>query len=104
MATRRNRSIVDTTLDNPILNKPVADWGDLDSMEAPEPGELPEGQGARTWPDRPVLSAPAPKAPEGQVSIKGPVEIIERFKALCKDDRRVYYDMLEILMNHYERR
>lgn len=98
------KPIVDTPTDNPILNKPVADWGDLKAIETPEPAELPEGQGSRAWPDRPVVSAPAPKPPEAQISIKGPVEIIERFKALCKEDRRVYYDMLEILMNEREGR
>ena len=51
-----------------------------------------------------VSSFPSRDAPrEGQVSIKSPDNrIIERFKAMCKADRRKYYDMLEILMDAYE--
>ncbi|WP_108676665.1 hypothetical protein [Acuticoccus yangtzensis] len=41
-------------------------------------------------------------APDGQLNLKGPRPILERFKALCKEDRRPYYDMLEILMDTYE--
>ena len=39
---------------------------------------------------------------DGQLNLKGPRTILERFKAMCKADRRAYYDMLEILMNAYE--
>ena len=39
---------------------------------------------------------------DGQISIKGPMKTIQRFKAMCKDDRRTYADMLDILMNHFE--
>lgn len=39
-----------------------------------------------------------------QVNIRAPVDVIERFKLLCKSDRRKYADMLEILMNHFEGR
>lgn len=41
---------------------------------------------------------------DGQISIKGPMATIQRFKALCKDDRRTYADMLDILMNHFDGR
>lgn len=39
---------------------------------------------------------------DGQISIKGPMTTIQRFKAMCRDDRRTYADMLDILMNHFE--
>jgi hypothetical protein len=41
-------------------------------------------------------------APDGQLNLKGPKPILARFKAMCKADRRAYYDMLEILMDHFE--
>lgn len=70
-----------------------------------EPARMPE--------ERPQVSAPI-EAPDtyrwpsrepiadGQISIKGPLNTIERFKALCKDDRRTYADMLNILMDSFE--
>lgn len=39
---------------------------------------------------------------DGQMNLKGPRHVLDRFRAMCKDDRRAYYDMLEILMNSYE--
>lgn len=39
---------------------------------------------------------------DAQLNLKGPQHILERFKALCKADRRPYYDMLEILMDTYQ--
>ena len=41
-------------------------------------------------------------AADAQLNLKGPKPVLERFKAMCKADRRAYYDMLEILMNAYE--
>ena len=40
---------------------------------------------------------------DGQLNLKGPQHVLDRFKAMCKSDRRSYYDMLEILMDQYER-
>ncbi|WMS45301.1 hypothetical protein RDV64_23320 (plasmid) [Acuticoccus sp. MNP-M23] len=48
------------------------------------------------WPSREPVR-------DGQISIKAPTDVITRFRRLCKDDRRTYADMLEILMNAYER-
>jgi|GEM_PF-1118915 len=42
-------------------------------------------------------------AQDGQLNLKGPKHVLERFKAMCKADRRAYYDMLEILMDRFER-
>lgn len=41
---------------------------------------------------------------DGQISIKAPLDVIERFRILCRDDRRTYADMLGILMDGYEAR
>lgn len=47
------------------------------------------------WPSREPIR-------DGQMSIKAPLDIIDRFKRICKDDRRTYADMLGILMDLYE--
>ncbi len=39
---------------------------------------------------------------DGQLNLKGPQHVLDRFKAMCKADRRAYYDMLEILMDRFE--
>ncbi|MEP3331401.1 hypothetical protein [Sedimentitalea sp.] len=49
------------------------------------------------WPSREPIR-------DGQISIKAPLDVIERFRNLCKDDRRTYADMLSILMTEYERK
>lgn len=41
-------------------------------------------------------------ASDGQLNLKGPRDVLDRFRKLCKDDRRAYYDMLTILMDSYE--
>ena len=41
-------------------------------------------------------------SPDGQLNLKGPRDVLERFKAMCKSDRRSYYAMLEILMDQFE--
>ena len=49
------------------------------------------------WPSREPVR-------DGQISIKAPIDVISRFRILCKDDRRTYADMLSILMDAYENR
>lgn len=39
---------------------------------------------------------------DGQLNLKGPQHVLDRFKAMCKADRRAYYDMLDILMTKYD--
>lgn len=39
---------------------------------------------------------------EGQLNMKGSKAILDRFKTMCKDDRRSYVAMLEILMDKFE--
>lgn len=47
------------------------------------------------WPSREPVK-------DGQISIKAPLDVIDRFKRICKEDRRTYADMLAILMDGYE--
>lgn len=64
---------------------------------APRPGP-----GARRSIDA-VSQFPSREAsPDAQLNLKGPKHVLDRFRALCKADRRAYYDMLEILMDAYE--
>ena len=57
---------------------------------------------ARQAVDR-ASSFPSREAPdEGQLNMRGPNAVLDRFKALCKADRRKYADMLEILMDLYD--
>jgi hypothetical protein len=48
----------------------------------------------RRWPSR---EAPV----EGQFTIRAKLEDIDRFKAICKEDRRTYGAMLGILLDMY---
>ena len=61
----------------------------------PEPAADRAGDTVTRWPSRePVM--------DGQISIKAPLDVLDRFKRICKDDRRTYADMLGILMDRYE--
>ena len=57
---------------------------------------IPSDSQVERWPSR-------EPSVDGQISIKGPITTIQRFKAICKDDRRTYADMLDILMTHFEK-
>ncbi|WP_170378668.1 hypothetical protein [Ruegeria atlantica] len=87
------------------------DFGALKGPVKPKPVE-PEGQGAvvEQWPSRSPASAPVapverqskPKVSlEAQVSIRGPHEIIERFKGSCQVGRArlSYYDKIAGLLD-----
>lgn len=75
----------------------------LKQFDSPQPSNvntnstLPERAGGSIdrWPSREPIR-------DGQMSIKAPLDIIDRFKRICKDDRRTYADMLGILMDIYE--
>jgi hypothetical protein len=57
-----------------------------------------------TPPEAPTKPWPSREAPqEGHFTIRAPLETIERFRRICKEDRRKYADMLHILMDLYER-
>lgn len=83
---------------------------DLDRLKqfeaAPEPRREPEPE---PEPKRAVAATPErwpSREPvrDGQISIKAPLDVIARFRTLCRDDRRTYADMLSILMDGYEGR
>lgn len=108
------------TQDREALSMPAFDEMDdfAPRNAAPaKPPPAPEGQEGRA----PIRPAPIPPASEtrravdavshfpsreassdGQLNLKGPREVLDRFRKLCKDDRRAYYDMLTILMDSYE--
>ena len=78
---------------------------DLERLRRFEPVERAQGASAvpestedpprERWPSREALR-------DGQISIKAPLETLVRFRRLCRDDRRTYADMLEILMEAFE--
>lgn len=64
--------------------------------QSPDPAQAGRaGAGSERWPSREPIR-------DGQISIKAPLDILDRFKRICKDDRRTYADMLDILMDRYE--
>jgi len=79
---------------------------DLDRLKQFEPRKL----AAETAPSyvRPAAPSEHDRWPsrepvqDGQISIKGPLSTIRRFQKLCKEDRRTYADMMEILMDNFE--
>ncbi len=102
------------TADREALSMPSFD--EMDDF-APRAGA---GQGARVA--APVAPEPAPRpaaetrraidavshfpsreaSPDAQLNLKGPRSVLDRFRKMCRDDRRAYYDMLEILMDRFE--
>jgi hypothetical protein len=68
----------------------------LPSTQNIEPSPIERAGGlAERWPSREPVR-------DGQISIKAPINVLDRFKRICKDDRRTYADMLGILMDRYE--
>lgn len=53
------------------------------------------------WPSREARTD-AKKEASVQLHIHGPQSVAARFNAMCKDDRRSRWAMLEILMDSYE--
>lgn len=88
--------------DREALSIPSFD-DDLDDF-APRSSTPKPSAGARKAVDE-VSQFPSREAPaDAQLNLKGPRPVLDRFRALCKADRRSYYDMLEQLMDHYEGR
>ncbi|WP_226783102.1 hypothetical protein [Oceaniglobus trochenteri] len=81
---------------------------DIDRLKQFETPARRDATPPATAPDPEPVRAPAERWPsrepqrDGQISIKAPLEVIERFKRICKDDRRTYADMLRILMDNHE--
>lgn len=63
-------------------------------------GGLGRGDLARS-PETPQGTVPPGK--QIQINIRGDRALLERFKALCRAERRTYADMLAILIREYER-
>ena len=61
--------------------------GPAEALAEPQP---------KPWPSREPMV-------DGQISVKAPTQTIDRFKKLCKDDRRTYADMLRILMDVFQK-
>lgn len=88
---------------------PVPDDGPDDGMDDFAPrGGAGQGGAAPAQARRAVDAAshfPSREAPaDAQLNLKGPREVLDRFRAMCKADRRSYYDMLRILMDAWEDR
>ena len=80
-------------------NNDIADFSELSNIKTPS---VREGQEARvgSWPER---SVPMAKTEVVQISVRAPVETIDRLKRLCSDERYSYGDMLKRLLDAYER-
>lgn len=77
---------------------------------APKPRSKPtletEPQNQTTKKAQPKSVQPWPSREpslDGQFTVRAPLDVIERFKKMCKDDRRTYADMLGILMDNFEK-
>ncbi|MFZ5965209.1 hypothetical protein ACOXXX_19875 [Thalassococcus sp. BH17M4-6] len=78
------------------------DLDDFAPRSAPTPGQG-RGADARRTVDA-VSQFPSREASQdAQLNLKGPKHVLDRFRAMCKADRRTYYDMLEILMDEFDR-
>jgi len=87
-------------LDPPETEKSKADVLDDFAPRRGRAGGLTESRKAIDT----VSAFPSREAsPDAQMNLKGPKHVLDRFKAMCKADRRAYYDMLEILMDEFEK-
>ncbi len=83
--------------DRTALNMDFDDLSDFEPKAASKPQEA-----VKRSVDS-VSGFPSREASEdGQLNMKGRMAVLDRFKAMCKDDRRSYVDMLEILMDRFE--
>ena len=73
-------------------------------MTGPAPGPEHKAYPAAPAPPEPVRWPSRDPVRDGQISIKAPLDVIERFRTLCRDDRRTYADMLTILMDAFHPR
>lgn len=71
---------------------------------APAPQPVPRAADTRRAIDAVSQFPSREAASDGQLNLKGPRTVLDRFRKLCRDDRRAYYDMLEILMDSFEQR
>lgn len=72
------------------------------SSDAEADREPEKGQGrARPAPVPDRKAWPSREVKDGQIGVRGPVDLLDEFKDLCKMERRSYYDMLRVLMENY---
>ena len=69
----------------PAMREAIDQATEYQSREAPDPIA--------------VTQAISVQPVEGQLNIRAPLEIIDRFRRLCGEDRRTYAEMLRILMD-----
>ena len=81
--------------DRKPLNMDLSDFDDF----APKPRSPTKAEIKRAI-DKRFPSREA--STEGQLNMRGDIAVLERFKQMCKDDRRTYVAMLEILMDKFE--
>ena len=78
----------------------LAQFEPREPRKSPEVAQEPRQPAAEPqtnpWPSREPMV-------DGQISVKAPTRTIDRFKKMCKDDRRTYADMLRILMDDFEK-
>ncbi|OWV39212.1 hypothetical protein [Mameliella alba] len=101
----------------PEFDDDLDDFAPRKAAPKPTPKKSGAGQGGKARkPAAPTASSRAARrtvdavshfpsreaASDGQLNLKGPQHVLDRFKAMCKADRRAYYDMLEILMDSFE--
>ncbi len=80
-------------------NKPVFDLKSIKPVEAPISISRPqEPSPVHSWPDR-----SAPKPPMIQISVRATPETVQRLKDVCHEERYSYGEMLERLLNSYDR-
>jgi hypothetical protein len=86
------------------INIPSFDDGmdDFEPRGAGQGAQVPPAEQTKRSVDA-VSQFPSREAPaDAQLNLKGPRDILDRFRKMCKDDRRTYYDMLEILMDRFD--
>ncbi len=104
---RRGFSI-ETPKDAPLVSDRVAK-AEADNLEDFKPRSAKKNPASKPskkrqedgWPSREAKSD-AQKEATVQLHIHGPQSVAARFNAMCKDDRRSRWAMLEILMDSYE--
>lgn len=90
--------------DRQALSIPALDSDDDLADFAPRHSAQPSAPETRRAIDETSAFPSREASSDGQLNLKGPRHILERFKAMCKADRRPYYDMLEVLMDSFEGR
>jgi hypothetical protein len=76
----------------------------LDLSSFSEPAVTEDQSIEKPWPSREPRREPEARAGAITIRTDSDAHVLERFKALCKEDRRTYTDMLRILIDEFENR